>query len=273
MAPPRLAWARLNVAVNSRTTTTSATSTTPSVVRASGPAARVSVRSASVTIGLFTVSVAAKSSATKTSARARDPCRNGIHDGRGAPPPLTARSTASALERQNPEDGAAAQAQVGHRSSAPASSADEAHGEPLHHAEVLQHPRRHDARDRRAQRQTGDRGSPPGGEARIVGQRAEGVGREQQDAEQEERPRRDDPLGRGPKRLEQHRAADQQRQDDQPADHALRRDRRIPASRTRRRPGSPQRRRLPAGDDLEQEHRQERRGQDQPRIEVGATWV
>ena len=60
------------------------------------------------------------------------------------------------------------------------------------------------------------------GEPEVVGQGAEGVGGEQQDAEQKERAGRDHPLGRNPKRLEQHRAPDQKRQDDEPADHPLR---------------------------------------------------
>jgi hypothetical protein len=58
---------------------TSATSTTPSVVLARGPDARVSVSIARVTIGEFTVRRAAKRSATKKSGAASKPDRKGIH--------------------------------------------------------------------------------------------------------------------------------------------------------------------------------------------------
>ena len=100
MAPPRLAWARLNVAVKSRTTTTSATSTTPSVVRATGPSARVSVRSASVTMGEFTVSAVANSRATQTSAQGVRSCMNGSQPRTSSARVVSSTSTATPWPRR-----------------------------------------------------------------------------------------------------------------------------------------------------------------------------
>jgi len=57
--------------------------------------------------------------------------------------------------------------------------------------------------------------------AEVVREGAKGVGREQQDAEEKERAGSDDPLGGDPKRLQQHRASHQEREDDQPANHQV----------------------------------------------------
>ena len=133
VAPPRLACARLNAAVKSRTTTTSATSTTPSVVLASGPSARVSVSSASVTIGELTVSVAANSSATNSSAGSASAARNGSRCGQQDAAAVSTTSTATHLEREDPEDRPIALPQVGDAELGAGQQADQPHRQPLHH--------------------------------------------------------------------------------------------------------------------------------------------
>ncbi len=69
--------ATANTPLNSTITTTSDTSTMPSVVRATGPRAPVSVRSAIVTAGECTTAIAAKSRLKPTIVAVGVPWRKG----------------------------------------------------------------------------------------------------------------------------------------------------------------------------------------------------
>ncbi len=111
--------------------------------------------------------------------------------------------------------------QVGNPQLGAGEKPDEPHREPLHHAEVFEHPGGDDPEDRRAECQTGDEVPDQPGHAEIVGHLPEGVGRQEEDAEQEQGPGGNDAFGRDAKRLEKDRATDQQGEHDEPANHVV----------------------------------------------------